>query len=518
MRTTNQRSAFGQFLVPVLVCVFSLSLDAATNTVTTLANSGPGSLPAVLASASNGDTIDFAVTGTIVLAHELQTSKNVIIDGPGTTNLTVDGNGVTRVFHICPSGSATIANLTISNGNGFGYSCGGGGTIMFSTSIPPRLGGGIFNEGTLTLDRCRIAGNSADEGGAIYNRGPCPNYSICLDPPGIGTLNVRNSTISNNSAANGGGIYNFNGNIVIIEDSTFSGNSAAEGGGMENRFDGYVFVIASTFNENAAGRGGAINNLGRYGVLQIISSTFSGNLAPTDFGGGIHNCGDLKLSCCTFSGNSALAGGSIYQSGSCTSGSVTSTEIGGTILNAGASGANIVISGGSFWSWGYNLSSDGGSGLLLGMGDQINTDPMLAPLADNGGPTPTHALLSGSPAIDQGISFGGTADQRGFPRPVADPCIADAGDGTDIGAYEVQQTCQPLEFRITSIKPDGSHLRLSYATVLGSNYVVQACSSLLDQSWTSLPGTNLGIGVVMQSVVSNALAAPQSFYRIQQLP
>jgi len=288
---------------------------------------------------------------------------------------------------------------------------------------------------------------------------------------------------------------------------------------MENRFDGVVFVTASTFNENAAGRGGGISNLGRTGVLQILSSTFSGNSATTDFGGGIHNCGDLRLYCCTFSGNSAPTGGGIFQSGSCTSGSVTSTEIGSTILNAGASGANIVISGGGFWSWGYNLSSDDGSGLLLGMGDQINTDPMLAPLADNGGLTPTHALLLGSPAIDQGSSFGGTADQRGFPRPVADPCIADAGEGTDIGAFEVQQTCQPLEFRITSIKPAGNQdLRLSYTTTLGSNYVVQTCSNLIGDSWTSLPGTNVGIGVVMQSIVSNALAAPQGFYRIQQLP
>ena len=94
-------------------------------------------------------------------------------------------------------------------------------------------------------------------------------------------------------------------------------------------------------------------------------------------------------------------------------------------------------------SLGYNLSNDDGGGLLTAMGDQINTDPMLGPLQDNGGPTFTHAPLTGSPAIDAGKNFtAGTTDQRGagFVRTFDDPSIANAngGDGTDIGAFEVQ--------------------------------------------------------------------------------
>src|SRR3989442_4403300 len=94
---------------------------------------------------------------------------------------------------------------------------------------------------------------------------------------------------------------------------------------------------------------------------------------------------------------------------------------------------------------GYTLSSDDGGGLLTATGAQINTDPMLGPLQDNGGPTFTHALLAGSPAIDQGKrdtipALASNTDQRGFPRPVDFPAIANAagGDGSDIGAFEVQ--------------------------------------------------------------------------------
>lgn len=126
-----------------------------------------------------------------------------------------------------------------------------------------------------------------------------------------------------------------------------------------------------------------------------------------------------------------------------------------------------------------------------------------------------------SPAIDQGKSFGLTTDQRGDARTYDDPYILNApgGDGTDIGAFEVQQH-QPCAFEATAISRIGTgiDLRLSYATALGSNYVVQTRSNMVSGSWTSLPGTNTGIGVVMQSIVTNALASPQGFYRIQQLP
>ena len=108
----------------------------------------------------------------------------------------------------------------------------------------------------------------------------------------------------------------------------------------------------------------------------------------------------MQLTNSTISGNSAGSAGGIYY----VQGQYPYTnEISNTIFNAGALGENIVNNGATVTSHGYNLSSDDGGGLLTGPGDQINTDPLLGPLQDNGGPTFTHALLPGSPAIDAGI-------------------------------------------------------------------------------------------------------------------
>jgi len=111
-------------------------------------------------------------------------------------------------------------------------------------------------------------------------------------------------------------------------------------------------------------------------------------------------------------------------------------EIENTILNASAGSANITKDGGTVTSLGYNLSSDDGGGLLTGPGDQINTDPMLGPLQDNGGPTLTHALLPGSPAIDAG-------DPNLTPPPFYDQRGPDfyrlRNDRIDIGSFEVQE-------------------------------------------------------------------------------
>ena len=133
----------------------------------------------------------------------------------------------------------------------------------------------------------------------------------------------------------------------------------------------------------------------------------------------------------TLSGNSAIAssgGGGIYNDGAI-------AQLANTVFNA----SSIFRASGMIGSLGYNLCSDDGSGFLTATGDQINTDPMLGPLQDNGGPTFTHTLLSGSPAIDSGdpsfdpYSFSPLLlyDQRGdgFARVV--------NDHIDIGAFEV---------------------------------------------------------------------------------
>jgi len=132
----------------------------------------------------------------------------------------------------------------------------------------------------------------------------------------------------------------------------------------------------------------------------------------------------------SITGNSAASGGGVYNDGG-----QSVVQVSNTILNAGASGENIFNDGGTVTSDGYNLSSDDGDGYLTGPGDRINTDPLLGPLQDNGGPTFTHALLRGSPAIDAG-------DPNFHPPPFNDqrgsPFDRVFNGRIDIGSFETQ--------------------------------------------------------------------------------
>jgi len=350
-----------------------LRTQAATITVSNGFDSGPGSLRQALASANDGDTINFAVTGTITLTtDELLVDKSITISGPGSDNLTVDGNHASHIFHVSGGVTATVAGLSITNGG-----------------ESPGAGGGIYNDhSTLAIDHCTVSDNLGSGGGGVYNNG----YS------GTATLTVTNSTFSGNSVGapymvgSGGGIYNngsYGSATLTVANSTFSGNSAG---------------VADY------GWGGAIYNDGYSGsaTLMVNNSTFSGNSAGYH-GGGIYNHGGM-------------------------------VTIRHTILNAGAWGENLSNAYGSVSSLGYNLSSDNGGGFLTATGDQINTDPMLGPLQDTGGPTLTHELLSGSPAINAG-------DPNFDPNSFNPPMVYDQrGTGfnrvvngrIDIGAYEVQ--------------------------------------------------------------------------------
>ena len=245
------RILFASFLSAL--CLIALSTQAATITVINTNDSGAGSLRQALADTNDGDTIDFAVTGTITLTtDELLVDKSITISGPGSDNLTVDGNHASRVFHVSSGVTATVAGLSITNG----------GEV-------PGAGGGIYNDhSTLAIDHCTVSDNLGSGGGGVYNDG----YS------GTATLTVTNSTFSGNSVAapysvgSGGGIYNngsYGSATLTVANSTFSGNSAG---------------VADY------GWGGAIYNDGYSGsaTLMVNNSTFSGNSAGYH-GGGIYN-------------------------------------------------------------------------------------------------------------------------------------------------------------------------------------------------------------------------------------
>jgi hypothetical protein len=231
---------------------------------------------------------------------------------------------------------------------------------------------------------------------------------------GYGTQTLNNSSFSSNSAGSGGGaIYNDHGLYFTVNYCAISGNSAENwGGGIYN--DGsqsgaaWMTINCSTLNGNSGATGGGIFNDGEQGGdthLQISNSTISENTAS--YGGGIASNGyygfyvSVQISNSTFSSNSAAeAGGGIYNVGR--SGETVTVSLTNTILRTGALGGNIFNDSGTVSSLGYNLSDDDCGGFLIGPGDQANIEPLLGPLQDNGGPTLTHALLPGSPAIDAG--------------------------------------------------------------------------------------------------------------------
>jgi hypothetical protein len=223
-----------------------------------------------------------------------------------------------------------------------------------------------------------------------------------------------------------------------------SGNSAFQGGGIFNGDGGELTVRSSTVNGNTAtvfsagGEGGA-GILNRAGTAAVINSTVSGNRTDGRGGGSMNSTllpsttSTLAISNSTIAGNTGAA--NVFNSSAGGDPSVLSYR--STIISScGATGDSAILS-----SQGYNVS-DYDNCLLNATGDQPNIDPMLGPLTDNGGPTRTMALAIASPAVDKGIGSGLTTDQRGFTRPIDFAAIPNApgGDGTEIGAFELQRS------------------------------------------------------------------------------
>lgn len=449
----------------LLFCSILIAARATTITVTSTDDSGPGSLRQALADANNGDVINFdpALNGQAIrlTTPALVIDDSISITGPGPDLLAVcrgnndcfnsfdpqrtgsksphrpQGIGL-GIFHVMPGHVVTIGGLTISYGHD--------------------TGGGIFNDqSSVTVDNCTIWGNfdnSTGGGGGIRNAGATAN------------LMLFNSRISGNSAYGGygGGIYNENGTAIIIK-STITNNVSPllpllDGGGIWN--GGMAEITNSMITGNFAGvLGGGIRNVGK---LTLTNSTLSENHAGTNFGGsgyggGISNSGTLEITNSSITENDATGKSSGWGGGISSQGSVEihnttfsgnragvhgGTIYGGTfgiansILNAGT--PENIFGGSNVTSHGYNISSDKAGGFLSGPGDQINTDPLIGPLQDNGGPTFTHELLPGSPAVN-------TGDPDFTPPPFYDqrglPFVRVFRNRIDIGSFEVQPAPRP---------------------------------------------------------------------------
>jgi CSLREA domain-containing protein len=431
-------------------CLAPLRAGAATFTVNNTNDSGAGSLRQAILDANDeganpgADTIDATgVTGNITLTSgELAISSDITINGPTGGTLTVSGNNASRVFNIT-TGTVALNDLTITGGNadlGGGIEKDGTGDLTltdmtFSSNTTTGGGGALYViAGHVTATNCSFTGNSSNFAGAIYS---------------AGTLDLGTCTISNNTAAVQGGAL-FNDGTATIDLSTIDTNSttgpggANEGGGLFNSTGHDLTVTNSTISNNQSDFGGGVEN---FGTVSFTNCTFSANSATND-GGGLRNMGTGTVSNCTFFGNSAGGGfGGAISNGN-------TLNIDNSII-ANSTGTNV---SGGVTSLGYNLSSD--STGPADVTDIVNTDPQLGPLQDNGGPTLTYEPLPGSPVIDAGNSTE-EADQRGLPRLVDFQAIANAsgGNGSDIGAVEVQDSVQSgstLTVNTTADSDDGA--------------------------------------------------------------
>ena len=378
------------------------------------------------------DTITFTVTGTIHLATALPNlSTDITVSGPGANQLTIsrDTDGFYSI-NVAPGVTAGISGLTLTGGavspfpirNGGGITNGGTLNLM-SCAVSDNIGPGIVNydAGKLTLTNCTVSGNT-DQGIDIST----------------GTVNVINSTVSGNSVNGGFGAGIENGGVLKITGSTISGNTG--GSGLFNHST--ATIENSTVSGNTAGAGAGIYN---NGTLTLTNVTVSGNTATVnrfDGGGGIENGGTLTLTNCTVTDNVAAGGGGGIFGGNVTD--FRNTIIYGNVSTAGL-GPNLL---GTFNSQDYNLIGNTSNATINGTTTHNITgqDPKLTPLADNGGPTRTHALLAGSPALDAGgnslaTDAGGNllpTDQRGANR------FSGAGHVVDIGAYEFNTSFEDI--------------------------------------------------------------------------
>jgi hypothetical protein len=432
--------------------------------------------------------------GTIILGGtDLEIDDDVTITGPGSDLLTISGNHASRVFSNHGGVTLLISGLTITGGNGTGVGAhdGGGGIANFGILIliDSRVmanraaddGGGIGSSGVLMLVNSIVSGNEAlDLGGGI-------SYG------GFGSLTIRDSFVWGNTARAGGGIC-VSSNATLI-DSTVSGNHATEYGGGMLTSSGTISLLRSTVSGNTAqSHGGGIEHH-LFGRLIMSSSAITGNSASGN-GGGISNSsgGILVLSNSTVSGNSAARGGGIYNDstdawedairliikGSTVADNTATAAGGGVYMDPWFYSVRFAESHSSIFAGNTvnGLASDfvgrfeagsshnlightaGANGLINGVdGNVIGVDSLLGPLADNGGPTWTHALLAGSPAIDAGSNPSSLAiDQRGFERTI--------GEGTDIGAFEYNEAPM-LSSLITS----------SRSVVIGQSVTIDAGSA-----------------------------------------
>lgn len=411
---------------------------------------------------SGNSTAEVGASGGGIFASGDITLVESDVNGNNTAGNYASGGGVYSL------GTIKITQSTVSGNSTAGVRAGGGGIFASGdlTLIESNVndnnttgnyapGGGVFSSGEVILIQSGVSGNTGS-GIRAYDNVMLTRSTVSGNQFGgiwsKGDVKLTQSTVSGNDG--NGGI--FSREDVTLTQSTVSGNSASGnkyglGGGI--RANGNVTLKQSTVSGNSAegdidGSGGGIVGGsfggGNYsqGDVTLTQSTVSGNSAKADrnvHGGGVWSKGDLKISNSIVAGNTANTDTSDLQSwlGTATVHySLIGDNAGTGLLEAQTPDAN-----------GNLIGSSAGGGVI---------DPLLGPLADNGGPTLTHALLEGSPAIDAGDpSFipPPDYDQRGAEHPRV------VGNAIDMGAFEtisVEEQLSNLLGAVQALLDDGA--------------------------------------------------------------
>lgn len=419
---------------------------------------------------TDGDTI-YLPAGTYTLSipgtneddaasGDLDIKGTLIISGSGTATTIIDGNAADRVFHVLAS-TLSMNSLTIRNGRREGSRTDatlvGGGvmvsngflnlyTVVVSDNFATLDGGGIYVlQGRANIYSSIVESNTAsDRGGGIAIYGTSGSL-------GSTRLTIDDSVLRNNRTEgfDGGGVYCSRATVNVAV-SRFQANSSRNGGGLYN-FQCLTGIMRTTFDQNTGKTyGGAITSTSS--TITIINSTFSrngtGNLdGLAGWGGAIYaEASNVSLYSSTVAGNISASGPGIYTE------TVTTLRLANSIVADNVGGGDVSTLTqiyGALTSLGYNLIESfrpiiGNPGDTGNATDIVGVDPLLAPLDANGGTTPTHALLPGSPAIDAADPSGCrdetngmiTLDQRAQPKPLDGD--ADGTSRCDIGAYELR--------------------------------------------------------------------------------
>ncbi len=402
------RNLLATFTVTDLSDIVNPSDDATVFTLQEALNAANGSVA--------DDTIQFApaltagvvpatiqMTGATFQLNAVATAGVTTINGPGADLLSISGNGTNngRIFFVNANANVVIRGLTIKNGKAL-------------DAVNALSGGAISNDGTLTIEDSVFDNNVAGvDGGAISNRNS-------------GTLQIFGTTFRSNTAAqDGGAIVTMDSASTTIVNSTFSANSARRHGGAISTVSSAIVTLIHT---------------------TIVANTARSAGGASGDGGGISPNGFVVLRNSIVAGNKRGTGSSLTDSDI-----VSSLNSGSTILiGSGNLIGNAATATGLVHGTNGNILGNNGSGVLP-LSSILDTT-----LRANGGRTLTHALLPTSAAIDKGffnyVGTGANVDQRGQLRPRDYPGIINAGDGRDIGAFELR----PFVIDLASLGIEGT--------------------------------------------------------------